>query len=63
MYASIVMLPLVGSLFAGLRGRTVGSQGAQLVSTVCVVLSTVLCLVAFYEVALCRSPVRVTLCH
>lgn len=62
MYLTLILLPLVGSLAAGVRGRAIGSSGAQLIATLCLVSSTVLALVAFYEVALCRSPVVVHVC-
>lgn len=61
MYLSIVLLPVLGALAAGLRGRALGVTGAQLVSTFCVLASTALSLVAFYEVALCRSAVTINL--
>lgn len=60
-YPSLVLLPELGALSAGLRCRALGATGAQLVSTVCLVAKTVLSLVAFYEEALCRSPVTVLL--
>lgn len=61
MYLSIILLPVLGALAAGLRGRAVGVTGAQLVSTLCLIASTALACVAFYEVALCRSAVRIQL--
>jgi NADH-ubiquinone oxidoreductase chain 5 len=61
MYLTLLILPFLGSLAAGLRGRTLGSTGSQLVATTCLALSTILAFVAFYEVALCRSPVTVTI--
>jgi NADH-ubiquinone oxidoreductase chain 5 len=59
MYLTLISLPVLGALAAGLRGRALGATGAQLLSSVCLVLTTLLSLVAFYEVALCRSPVSV----
>jgi len=59
MYLALILLPFLGSAAAGLRGRALGSTGSQLVATVCLVLSACLSLVAFYEVALCRSPVTI----
>lgn len=61
MYLTIILLPLIGSLAAGLRGRAIGSTGAQLIATICLISTTFLALIAFYEVALCRSPVTVNL--
>lgn len=61
MYFAIIALPVLGSAFAGLRGRAIGVTGAHLVTTGCLFASTALALVAFYEVALCRSPVSIDL--
>ena len=57
MYLLIVFLPLIASLQAGLMGRFLGSRGAAVVTTSCVVTSAVLSMAAFYEVALCRKRV------
>lgn len=61
MYLSIIALPIIGSLLVGIRGRALGSSGSQLVTTLCVIASAVLAIVAFYEVALCRSSVSIDL--
>jgi NADH-ubiquinone oxidoreductase chain 5 len=61
MYLSIILLPVLGALAAGLRGRALGVTGSQIISTGCLLAATALSLVAFYEVALCRSPVTVDL--
>lgn len=59
MYLLLVFLPLLGSLQAGLVGRFLGSRGAAIITTGCVVTSAVLSSVAFYEVALCGSACSV----
>lgn len=59
MYLLIVILPLLGSLFAGGLGRFVGFRGAALVTTSCVFSSFLCSTIAFYEVALCASPVYI----
>nr|YP_009159729.1 NADH dehydrogenase subunit 5 [Pyropia nitida]AKQ53235.1 NADH dehydrogenase subunit 5 [Pyropia nitida] len=56
MYLLIVILPLVGTLVTGLGGRWLGRKGANLLSTMCVVLCCCLSLVAFFEVGLCGVP-------
>lgn len=61
MYTSIILLPTIGAIAAGLRGRALGATGAQVITCLCMVVATALSLVAFYEVALCRSPVTVDL--
>ena len=52
MYLLIVALPLLGSIAAGLFGRFLGSRGAAVITTTCVILSFVLSGIAFYEIAL-----------
>ena len=61
MYLSIVLLPLVGSAIAGLRGRAIGVTGSQSVTTICLIISAILSLFAFYEVGLSSSNVGITI--
>ncbi|RYE05527.1 MAG: hypothetical protein EOP33_05545 [Rickettsiaceae bacterium] len=61
MYLSILALPSIGALVAGLRGRALGVTGAQVITISCMVLATAFALVAFHEVALCRSSVSIDL--
>lgn len=57
MYLSILALPLFGSAVAGLLGRKIGVTGAHIITTGCLMITTALALVAFYEVGLCGSSV------
>ena len=61
MYLSILALPLLGSISSGLFGRKLGVTGAQLITCICMLTSSLLSMVAFYEVALCGSPVSINL--
>ena len=61
MYLSLVFLPLFGSLTCLGFGRYLGFRGAVLVTTMCTGSAFLMSLVAFYEVALCGSPVNVEL--
>jgi proton-translocating NADH-quinone oxidoreductase chain L len=61
MYLLIIFLPLIASLQAGLLGRFLGSRGAAIVTTGCVMTSAVLSTAAFYEVALSGSVCSVPL--
>jgi hypothetical protein len=63
MYLTILALPSIGAMVAGLRGRALGVTGAQVITIGCMVLATLFTLVAFHEVALCRSSVTVDLAH
>ncbi len=55
MYLSIIFLPLLGAFIAGFFGRFIGKQGATIVTTFSVFLSSIFSLLAFYEVILCHS--------
>lgn len=61
MYLSILALPFFGSRVAGLLGRKIGVTGRHIITTGCLMVSALLSLVAFYEVALCSSPVTIEL--
>jgi NADH-ubiquinone oxidoreductase chain 5 len=61
MYLTIVFLPLLGSLAAGLFGRKIGSRGACTVTVICLIITFCLSSISFYEVALSGSPVYVKL--
>jgi proton-translocating NADH-quinone oxidoreductase chain L len=59
MYLLIIILPLLGSISAGIFGRFFGFRGAAILTTSCVFLSFLCSTIAFYEVALCASPVYI----
>lgn len=61
MYLSILALPLLGAMTSGLLGRKLGVTGAQLITCICMISAATLSVVAFYEVALCGSPVSIHL--
>ena len=59
MYLTILFLPLLGSISAGILGRKLGVTGSQLITTFCLLLSSILATIAFYEVILSDSPVSI----
>ena len=61
MYISILILPLLGSLVSGLLGRKIGVTGSHVVTCTCLILSSILATVAYYEVGICGSPVLIHL--
>lgn len=61
MYLSLIILPLLGSIISGFFGRKVGVSGAQLITSSCVIATTVLSLLAFFEVGLNSIPVSIEL--
>ena len=61
MYLAIVILPLLGSIVSGFLGRKVGVSGAQLITCSCVITTTILAIIAFFEVGLNNIPVSIQL--
>lgn len=61
MYLTILLLPLLGSILSGLFGRKIGVTGSHFITIFCLILTSVLASVAFYEVAICANPVSIYL--
>lgn len=61
MYLTIIILPLLGSIVAGFFGRKVGVRGAQIITCSCVIVTTILALLAWVEVAFNNIPVTIYL--
>jgi NADH-ubiquinone oxidoreductase chain 5 len=61
MYLSIIILPLLGSIVSGFFGRKVGAQGAQLITCLSVITTTILAILAFIETGINNIPVSITL--
>jgi len=61
MYLSIIFLPFLASILSGLFGRSLGVKGVHVINITCILLTTILSFVAFYEVILCNSPVSIEL--
>jgi len=61
MYLAIIILPLLGAIVSGFFGRKVGVSGAQLITSLSIVLTTLLAIVAFLEVGLNNIPVSINL--
>ena len=61
MYLAIIILPLLGSIVSGFFGRKVGVSGAQLITCSSVIVTTILAIVAFFEVGLNNIPVSIQL--
>ena len=57
MYLSLIFLPLISTLISGFGGRWIGNFGAKIISTSCICITFFCSVYAFYEVALCQSPV------
>nr|YP_010632566.1 NADH dehydrogenase subunit 5 [Cladonia stipitata]AVT43933.1 NADH dehydrogenase subunit 5 [Cladonia stipitata]WBP63336.1 NADH dehydrogenase subunit 5 [Cladonia stipitata] len=61
MYLVIIILPLLGSIVSGFFGRKIGVSGAHLITCMCVIVTTLLALVSFFEVGLNNIPVSIIL--
>ena len=61
MYISILLLPLLGSIVSGFLGRKIGVSGSHIITCTCLILTSILVSVAFYEVGICGSPVTIYL--
>jgi len=61
MFLSIIILPLLGSIVSGFFGRKVGVSGAQLITCLSVITTTILAILAFFEVGFNNIPVTINL--
>ena len=61
MYLAIITLPLLGSIVSGFFGRKVGVSGAQLISCTCVIITTILAMITFFEVGMNNIPTSINL--
>ncbi len=61
MYLSIITLPFLGSILSGFLGRKVGVTGSHLITCTCLIFSSILISIAFYEVGISGSPVYINL--
>jgi len=61
MHALIIFLPLIAFFIVSFWGRYVGRAGAAIITTGSVLLAAVFSLIAFYNVAICKSTQLVNL--
>ena len=61
MYLALIILPLLGSIVSGFFGRKVGVRGSQIITVMCVIITTFLAILAFFEVGLNNIPVSIHL--
>jgi NADH-ubiquinone oxidoreductase chain 5 len=61
MYLAIIILPILGSIVSGFFGRKVGVSGAQIITSTCIIVTTILAIIAFFEVGLNNIPVSINL--
>jgi NADH-ubiquinone oxidoreductase chain 5 len=61
MYLSIIILPLLSSAVSGLMGRRIGVSGSRLLGCLSVTTTTILAIIAFFEVGLNNNSVSINL--
>jgi len=61
MYLAIITLPLLGAIVSGFFGRKIGISGAQLITSLSIVATTLLAVLAFFEVGFNNIPVSINL--
>ncbi len=61
MYQAILLLPLLGAIFAGFFGRLVGARASEVITTTLVLITALLSYLAFYQVALNGQEERIEL--
>ena len=61
MYLVIIALPLLGAIVSGFFGRKVGVSGAQLITSLSIIITTILTVIAFFEVGINSIPVSINL--
>ena len=61
MYLALIILPILGSIISGFFGRKVGVMGSQLITCGCVIITTIISMLAFIEVGLNSIPVTIHL--
>ena len=61
MYLIIIILPLLGSISSGFFGRKIGVSGSHIIACTSVITTTILAMLAFFEVGLNSIPVSVKL--
>ena len=61
MYLALIMLPILGSVASGFFGRKIGVTGSQLITCGCIIITTLIAIVIFFEVGLNNIPVTLHL--
>jgi len=61
MYLVITILPLLGSIASGFFGRKIGFNGSYYIACSSVIFTTILAILAFFEVGFNNIPVIVNI--
>jgi NADH-ubiquinone oxidoreductase chain 5 len=61
MYLTVIILPLIGSIVSGIFGRKVGIKGAQLITSLSIIITTIIAIILFFEVGFNSIPTTLEL--
>jgi NADH-ubiquinone oxidoreductase chain 5 len=61
MYLTLIILPLLGSIVSGFFGRKVGISGSHIITCGSVITTTLLAIIAFFEVGFNNIPVTINI--
>lgn len=61
MYILVLFLPLLSAIISGLFGRKVGTKGAGIITSSCIVMSAIISCCMFYEITLNISSTYIKL--
>jgi len=61
MYLAIIFLPLLGSIVSGFFGRKVGIMGSRTISCLCIIITTILAVLVFFEGGFNNTSVSINL--
>jgi len=61
MYLTIIFLPLLGSIVSGFFGRKSGITGSHIISSSSVIITTILAIIAFFEIGFNNNSVSISL--
>ena len=61
MYLALIVLPILGSIVSGFFGRKVGVSGSHIITCTCIIITTILAILAFIEVGFNNIPVTIHL--
>jgi len=59
MYLTLIILPLLASIISGFFGRKIGVSGAHWITCSCVLTTTILAILTFFEVGINNIPVTI----
>jgi NADH-ubiquinone oxidoreductase chain 5 len=61
MYLTLIILPLLGSIFSGFFGINIGVKGSHLITCSSIIITTILAILIFFEVGFNNIPVTINI--